>query len=69
MKNFLTNQYKKDNKMQLSYSYLIEQFSDYKKFLIELAKIRRGDYTLGDQVNLFEKNFKKNGCKIYNQCR
>ena len=42
--------------MQLSHSYLIEQFSDYKKILNRVSKvIRRGDYTLGDQVNLFEK--------------
>ena len=60
MKNFLTNQYKKDNKMQLSHSYLIEQFSDYKKILNRVSKvIRRGDYTLGDQVNLFEKKISK----------
>ena len=46
--------------MQLSHSYLIEQFSDYKKILNRVSKvIRRGDYTLGDQVNLFEKKFQK----------
>ena len=50
--------------MQLSHSYLIEQFSDYKKILNRVSKvIRRGDYTLGDQVNLFEKISKRMGAK------
>ncbi len=56
MRNFLPNQYNKDRNIKLSHSYLIEQFSDYKKILDRLSKvIQKGDYTLGDQVNLFEK--------------
>jgi len=60
MKNFLPSQYRKDNKLQLSHSYLIEQFSDYKKILNRVSKvIQKGDYTLGDQVNIFEKKISK----------
>ena len=37
--------------MQLSHSYLIEQFSDYKKILNRVSKvIRRGDYTLATKL-------------------
>ena len=60
MKNFLPSQYRKDNKLQLSHSYLIEQFSDYKKILNRVSKvIQKGDYTLGNQVNIFEKKISK----------
>ena len=57
MKNFLPQQYKSDSKLKLSHSYLIEQFSDYKKIFNKVSKvIKKGDYTLGNEVNIFEKN-------------
>ena len=59
-KNFLPEQYNKDNKLFLNHSYLIEQFADYKKIFKEVEKvIKKGDYTLGNEVDKFEKNIKK----------
>ena len=60
MKNFYPQQYKNDLKKTISHSYLIEQFSDYKKIFKKIEKvIRRGDYTLGNEVDQFEKNISK----------
>ena len=60
MKNFLPKQYKLDSKIKLNHSYLVEQFSDYSKIFkkIELV-VKKGDYTLGNEVNKFEKNIRK----------
>ena len=59
-KNFLPKQYINDSQLSLNHSYLIEQFSDYKKIFREIEKvIKKGDYTLGNEVNKFEKNIKK----------
>ena len=58
MKNYLKKQYKKNRKLRINHSYLVEQFSDYSKIFKEIEKIvKRGDYTLGQEVNEFEKNF------------
>ena len=60
MKNFLPKQYKKTTKLKINHSYLVEQFSDYSKIFKEIAKVvKKGDYTLGQKVNEFEKNFAK----------
>ncbi len=60
MKNFYPSQYKSDSQLKTSHSYLIEQFSDYKKIFKKLEKvILKGDYTLGNEVDLFEKNLSK----------
>ena len=60
MKNFYPQQYKNDLKKTISHSYLIEQFLDYKKIFKKIEKvIRRGDYTLGNEVDQFEKNISK----------
>ena len=60
MKNYLKKQYKKNRKLRINHSYLVEQFSDYSKIFKEIEKIvKRGDYTLGQEVNEFEKNFAK----------
>ena len=60
MKNFLPSQYNKNSKLKLNHSYLVEQFADYSKIFNEIQKIvRKGDYTLGDEVNKFEKNISK----------
>jgi dTDP-4-amino-4,6-dideoxygalactose transaminase len=60
MKNFYPKQYKNDAKKTISHSYLIEQFSDYKKILKRIEKvIKKGDYTLGNEVDQFEKNMTK----------
>ena len=60
MKNFLPKQYKTDNKIKLNHSYLVEQFSDYSKIFKKIEQVvKKGDYTLGSEVNKFEKNIKK----------
>ena len=66
MKNFLPIQYKKTTKLKINHSYLVEQFADYSKIFKEIEKvIKRGDYTLGQKVNEFEKNFaKRTGAKF-----
>ena len=66
MKNFLPKQYKKTTKLKINHSYLVEQFHDYSKIFKEIAKVvKKGDYTLGQKVNEFEKNFaKRTGAKF-----
>ena len=66
MQNYLKKQYKKNRKLRINHSYLVEQFSDYSKIFKEIEKIvKKGDYTLGQKVNEFEKNFaKRTGAKF-----
>ena len=60
MKNYLPKQYKKTTKLKINHNYLFEQFADYSKIFKEIEKVvKRGDYTLGQKVNEFEKNFAK----------
>ena len=55
--NYLPKQYKKNKSININHSYLVEQFSDYKKIFKKLEKVvKRADYTLGEEVNRFEKN-------------
>ena len=65
MKNFLPQQYKKNQKLKINHSYLVEQFADYIKIFKEIEKVvKKGDYTLGNEVNICEKNFaKRTGAK------
>ncbi len=59
-KNFLIKQYNRDKKISIKHNYLAEQFSDYSKIFKKIEKVvKKGDYTLGDQVSIFEKNIKK----------
>jgi aminotransferase EvaB len=66
MKNFLPSEYKKNEKLRINHSYLVEQFSDYTKVFKEIEKVvKKGDYTLGKEVDLCEKNFaKRTGAKF-----
>ena len=58
--NFLIKQYNQDHKKALKHNYLAEQFSDYSKIFRDIEKVvKKGDYTLGDQVLKFEKNISK----------
>ena len=58
--NFLPNQYKKSNSLKINHSYLVDQFSDYKKTFKRIERIiKKGDYTLGNEVNIFEKKISK----------
>ena len=66
MKNYLPKQYKKTTKLKINHNYLFEQFADYSKIFKEIEKVvKRGDYTLGQKVDEFEKNFaKRTGAKF-----
>ena len=65
MKNYLPKEYKKNEKLKINHSYLVEQFADYSKIFKEVEKVvKKGDYTLGKEVDLCEKNFaKRTGAK------
>jgi len=65
MKNFLPKEYKKNQKLKINHSYLVEQFADYTKIFKEVEKVvKKGDYTLGKEVDVCEKNFaKRTGAK------
>jgi dTDP-3-amino-2,3,6-trideoxy-4-keto-D-glucose/dTDP-3-amino-3,4,6-trideoxy-alpha-D-glucose/dTDP-2,6-dideoxy-D-kanosamine transaminase len=58
--NFLTKQYLHNKKFNISHNYLSKQFSDYKKIFKKIEKlIKFNDYTLGFEVEKFEKKFAK----------
>jgi dTDP-3-amino-2,3,6-trideoxy-4-keto-D-glucose/dTDP-3-amino-3,4,6-trideoxy-alpha-D-glucose/dTDP-2,6-dideoxy-D-kanosamine transaminase len=60
IKNFLVEQYKNDKKINISHNYLSDQFLDYKKIFKKIEKvIKFNDFTLGFEVDLFEKNIGK----------
>ena len=60
MFNFLPTQYKNTLKKKINHNYLHEQFSDYEDIFKKIeSTVLKGDYTLGDPVNIFEKNFSK----------
>ena len=64
--NFLPAEYKKNNKLKINHSYLVEQFANYSKIFKKIEKIvKKGDYTLGNEVDICEKNFaKRTGAKF-----
>lgn len=56
--NFLPQQYKRNKKFKISHNYLTKQFADYKIIFKKIEKvIKFNDFTLGQEVNEFEKNF------------
>ena len=58
--NYLPNQYRNNSRIKINHSYLVEQFSDYRKILRKMEGVaKKADYTLGDQVNIFEKKISK----------
>jgi len=58
--NYLPNQYKKSNKLKINHSYLVEQFADYSEIFKKIEKVvQKGDYTLGNEVDKFEKSLAK----------
>jgi len=65
MKNFLPLEYKRNEKLKINHSYLVEQFADYSKIFKEVEKVvKKGDYTLGKEVDLCEKIFaRRTGAK------
>ena len=60
MKNFITKQYINDKKFKIKHNYLSNQFKDYPKIFKKIEKVVKfNDFTLGFEVNKFEKNFSK----------
>ena len=58
--NFLPQQYIEDKKLKIRHNYLTFQFSDYKKIFKKIEKVvKKNDFTLGTEVDLFENNIKK----------
>ena len=66
IKNFYPTQYREDNKKNISHNYLNRQFNDYKKIFSKIEKlVKKSDFTLGEEVNNFEKKFARLvGCKF-----
>lgn len=60
IKNFLVEQYMNDKKLNISHNYLSHQFLDYKKIFKKIEKVvKLNDFTLGSEVDLFEKKIAK----------
>jgi len=60
MKNFLPKDYKHNKGLRINHSYLVEQFHDYSKIFKEIEKVvKKGDYTLGNAVDVCESKFAK----------
>jgi len=60
MRNFLPKQYSTDKNCNIKHNYLSEQFNDYKIIFKKIEKvIKNNDFTLGTEVDVFEKNIKK----------
>ena len=58
--NYLPEQYKKDKMIEINHNYLQKQFADYDIIFEKLKElVIKGDFTLGESVNEFEKNFAK----------
>ena len=57
--NFLPKQYK-NSKLKINHNYLSSQFSDHNHILKKISKVvKKNDFTLGEEVNIFENNIKK----------
>jgi len=57
-KNFLPEQYKKTNKLDINHNYLNQQFSDHESIWAKMREVVvRGDFTLGSEVDLLEKEY------------
>lgn len=60
MKNFLPKQYKKDSLLKINHNYLKEQFNESDKILSKIKKLTKTcDFTLGAEVDKFEKKIQK----------
>ena len=59
-KNFLPEQYKQNNKLGINHNYLNQQFSDHEIIWAKMREVViRGDFTLGSEVDLLEKEYAK----------
>ena len=58
--NYIFKQYKNDKKFSIAHNYLSKQFSDYKTIFSKIEKvIKFNDFTLGKEVENFEKKISK----------
>ena len=58
--NYVKKQFNANKTFKINHTYLIEQFFDYKKIFNEISKVvKKGDYTLGAQVETFERSIAK----------
>jgi aminotransferase EvaB len=59
-KNFLPEQYRETNKLDINHNYLQQQFADHDAIWEKIrGVIIRGDFTLGSEVDLLEAEFAK----------
>ena len=60
MKNYLPQQYKSTEDLEINHNYLKSQFYDYEEIFNKIKKVViKGDYTLGSEVDLLESEFSK----------
>jgi aminotransferase EvaB len=56
--NYLPAQYEATGRLEINHNYLHEQFADYEEILEKVAAVvRKGDFTLGREVDLLEEEF------------
>jgi dTDP-3-amino-2,3,6-trideoxy-4-keto-D-glucose/dTDP-3-amino-3,4,6-trideoxy-alpha-D-glucose/dTDP-2,6-dideoxy-D-kanosamine transaminase len=56
--NFLPAQYRQNDQYKINHNYLPRQFSDRDEILEKIKQVvMRGDFTLGEEVDLFEEEF------------
>ena len=60
MKNYLPQQYKSTEDLEINHNYLKSQFDDYEEIFNKIKKVViKGDYTLGSEVDILESEFSK----------
>src|SRR3990167_982118 len=60
VKNFLPEQYIRDNQLPINHNYLMQQFADYEAIFAKIKNVViKGDFTLGQAVDQFGNQFKQ----------
>lgn len=58
IKNFLPEQYRQSNQLDINHNYLAQQFSDYEEIWKKIREVViRGDFTLGFEVDELEREY------------
>jgi aminotransferase EvaB len=58
--NFLPEQYRQTGALEINHNYLHDQFADHDAIWLKIREVvRRGDFTLGSEVDLVEEEFAK----------
>jgi len=56
--NFLPEQYRQTGALEINHNYLHDQFADHDEIWLKIREVvRRGDFTLGSEVDLVEEEF------------